>query len=132
MKSLRNCCHDGKILILLLFSSTVNPAIMAAEETVGVLQGLTVELEVYVSGYPIPSSSQIMWYNPRGGEILDGDAGVQFQDGHRRLILSNVETQQAGLYECTVILSHDPYMGAMTYIQLDVYGKQYYWNCAAI
>ena len=132
MKSLRNCCHDGKILILLLFSSTVNPAIMAAEETVGVLQGLTVELEVYVSGYPIPSSSQIMWYNPRGGEILDGDAGVQFQDGRRRLILSNVETQQAGLYECTVILSHDPYMGAMTYIQLDVYGKQYYWNCAAI
>lgn len=96
---------------------------MAAEETVGVLQGLTVELEVYVSGYPIPSSSQIMWYNPRGGEI-NADAGVEFQDGHRRLILSDVQTEQAGLYECTVILSHVPYMGAMTSIQLNVYGKQ--------
>ena len=106
---------------------------MAAEETVGVLQGLSVELEVYVSGYPIPSSSQITWYYPRGGEISDGDNGVQFQDGRRRLILSNVETEQAGLYECTIILSHDPYMGAETSIQLDVYGKQNYcWNYAAI
>ena len=97
---------------------------MPAEGTVGVLQGLTVELEVYVSGYPVPSSSQITWYYPRGGEISDGDAGVQFQDGHKRLILSDVETEQAGLYECTVVVSLDPYMGAETYIQLDVYGKQ--------
>ena len=118
--------------ILLLFSSVVNPAIMAAEETVGVLQGLTVELEVYVSGYPVPSSSQITWYNPRGDEISGIDAGVQFQDGRRRLILSDVETEQAGLYECTVVISPIPYMGAETYIQLDVYGKQNYWNYAAI
>ena len=96
---------------------------MAAEETVGVVQGLTVELEVYVSGYPVPTSSQITWYNPDGSELADATAGVDLQEGGRRLILSNVQTQQAGQYECTVILSSDPYMGATAYIQLNVYGK---------
>ena len=112
-----------KIWILLLFSA-VNPAIMAAEETIGVVQGLSVELEVYVSGYPVPTSSQITWYYPNDTRISDTDTGVGFQDGGRRLILSNVQTQQAGLYDCTVVLSLAPYMGAMTSIQLNVYGKK--------
>ena len=96
---------------------------MAAEETVGVVQGLAVELEVYVSGYPIPTSSQITWHDPSGDEISDSDPGVEFQDGGRRLILSDVQAHQAGLYDCTVVLSSVPYMGAMTSIQLNVYGK---------
>jgi hypothetical protein len=98
---------------------------LAAEETVGVVQGLTVELEVYVSGNPTPTSSQITWYylDPDASEISNNDPGVAFQDGRRRLILSNVQPHQAGSYECTVVISPDPYMGAMTYIQLNVYGK---------
>ena len=101
----------------------VNPAIMAAEEVVDTVQGLTVELEVYVSGYPMPTSSQITWYRPDLSEILDRDPGVAFQDGRRRLMLSNVQPQQAGVYECEVIVSLSPYMGAVTSILLKVYGE---------
>ena len=96
---------------------------MAAEETVGVVQGLGVELEVYVSGYPVPTSSQITWSDPDGSELSDAIAGVDLQEGDRRLILSNVQTQQAGQYECTVVLSTNPYMGATAYVQLNVYGN---------
>ena len=100
-----------------------NPAIMAAEETVGVVESLTVELEVYVSGYPIPTSSHMTWYYPNGNEISAMDTGVEFQDSGRRLILSNAQPEQAGLYDCTIVLSLVPYMGATTSIQLNVYGE---------
>ena len=103
--------------------SAVNPATMAAEETVGIIQGLTVELEVYVSGYPTPRSSQITWYRPDLSEILDEDPGIVFTDGGRRLILSNVQPQQAGVYECGVVISLIPYMDAVTSILLKVYGE---------
>ena len=105
------------------YNHVVNPAIMPAEDSVGVVQGLTVELEVYVSGYPKPTSSHITWYYPNSGEISDTDTGVEFQDSSRRLILSNVQPEQAGLYECVVILSASPYMGASTSIMLNIYGK---------
>ena len=95
---------------------------MPAEGTVGVLQGLTVELEVYVSGNPMPTSSQITWYRPDQSEI-SSDTGVVFQDGGRRLILSNVQPHQGGVYECEVVVSFSPYMGAMTSILLEVYGE---------
>lgn len=95
---------------------------MPAEETVGVVQGLTVELEVYVSGDPTPTSSQITWYRPDQSEISDSDPGVVFQDGRRRLILSNVQPQQAGVYDCETVNSLSPYMGAVTSILLQVYG----------
>jgi hypothetical protein len=107
---------------LLLFSAD-NPAIIAAEETVGVVQGLTVELEVYVSGNPTPTSSHITWYYPDLSELSNDDPEVVFQDGGRRLILSNIQPQQAGVYECAVVLSSDPYMGATTFIMLEVYGE---------
>ena len=101
----------------------VNPAIIAAEETVGVVQGLTVELEVYVSGFPTPTSSHITWYRPDGSIISNNDPGMVFQDGGRRLIISNVQSTQAGLYECEVLLSPSPPMLAMTSIMLQVYGE---------
>ena len=103
--------------------STVNPAIVAAEETVSVVQGLSVELEVYVSGYPLPTESGITWEHPDGTIIRNTDSGVSFQGGGRRLILSNVRQAQTGLYRCTVVISYSPYMGSTTYIQLDVYGE---------
>ena len=103
--------------------SADNPAIMAAEETVVIIQGLTVELEVYVSGYPMPTSSQITWYRPGVSEITDSDPGVVFIEGRRRLILSNVQPQQAGVYECEVVVSLDPYMGTVTSILLKVYSE---------
>ena len=102
---------------------TVNPAIMAAEDTVGVVQGLSVQLEVYVSGFPTPTSSHITWYRPDLSEISNDDTGVVLQDGGHRLILSNVQPEQAGSYECTVVLSLVPYMGAVTSILLEVYGE---------
>lgn len=99
---------------------------MPAEGTVGVLQGLTVELEVYVSGNPTPTSSQITWYRPDQSVISNSDTGVVFQDGGRRLILSNVQPHQAGVYECEVVVSLDPYMVAVTSILLEVYGERVY------
>ena len=96
---------------------------MAAEGTVGVVQGLTVELEVYVSGYPKPVGSGITWQHPNQSVIMNTDGGVVFKDGRRRMILSSVQPQQAGLYTCTVVISISPYRGASTGIQLDVYGE---------
>ena len=97
---------------------------MAALETVGVVQGLIAQLEVYISGFPTPTSSHITWYDPSGTDITDTrPSGVMFQDGGRRVILASVQPEQAGLYECTVILSAIPYMGAMTSILLEVYGE---------
>ena len=78
---------------------------MAAEETVSVVQGLSVELEVYVSGYPLPTESGITWQCPDGTIIRNTDFGVSFQGEGRRLILSNVQQAQAGLYQCTVATS---------------------------
>ena len=95
---------------------------MAAQESVGVVQGSTIELEVYVSGYPLPTSQHIMWYRPEGFEVTDADEGAEFQEGRRRLVLSNIQPQQAGLYSCTVVLSRSPYSGASTEIRLDIYG----------
>ena len=96
---------------------------MAAKERTGVVQGSAVELEVYVSGYPTPVSTQITWRRPGGSDIMDSDEGVEFQDDRRRLILSNVQPQQAGLYQCTVTISVPPNRDASAGIQLDVYGE---------
>ena len=111
------------------FQNTANPAVMPAEDSIGVVQGLIVELEVYASGFPTPTSSHITWYYDND-EISDTDTGVAFQDSKRRLILSNVQPQQAGMYECDVVISVSPFLGASTSIQLNVYGefihKNYY------
>ena len=96
---------------------------MATEETVEVVQGLTAELEVYVSGYPVPTESHMYWYRPDRSEITSTDQGVSFQNSGRRMILSNVQLSQAGLYECEVVISTSPYMGTLTTIQLNVYGE---------
>lgn len=93
---------------------------MAAEEMVEVVQGLTAELKVYVSGYPVPTESQITWQRPDQSVIMSSDQGVSFQDGGRRMILSNVQANQAGLYECTVTVLA---MSASVKIQLNVYGE---------
>ena len=106
-----------------LCSPPANPAIMAAEGIVGVVQGFTVELEVYVSGFPLPTQSSITWQLPDGTKVMSTDFGVTFQGGGRRLILSNVQPAQAGSYQCSVVISLSPYMGATTSIQLDVYGE---------
>ena len=109
--------------LLLCFPFTANPAILAAEEAVSVVQGLTVELEVYVSGFPLPTESSITWQYPDGTPVMNTDFEVQLQGGGRRLILSNVQPARAGTYQCSVVISLSPYMGASTSIQLDVYGK---------
>ena len=90
---------------------------MAASETVSVIQGLSVGLEVYVSGYPKPTESQIRWQNPDGSVISSSDVGVMFQKSGRKLVLSNVQFNQSGQYQCTVNGS------VSATIQLQVYGE---------
>ena len=84
------------------------------------LQGQSAELEVYVSGYPVPTESDISWQHPDGSPISSSDEEVVFQERGRKLILSNVQANQAGLYRCSITISS---MSASTEIQLQVYGK---------
>ena len=95
------CCTTEKF--------AVNPAIIAAEE-----------LEVFVSGYPEPTASHITWQRPDQSIILSSDGGVSFQDNGKRLIFSNVQPNQAGLYECIVTVQGT---SAAVKIQLNVYGE---------
>ena len=94
---------------------------MAAEPRISVVQGSTATLEVYVSGYPTPNRSQITWYRPEGYKIRESDEGVTFQRDHRILILSNIQSHQAGVYVCVV--TSMPRVEASTRILLDVYGE---------
>ena len=97
---------------------------MAAHEgPIGVVQGSSAVLEVYISGYPVPTASQITWHRPEGYEVTADDEGVEFQEGRRRLVLSNLQPQQAGVYVCEVESSSSPYGRASTRIELDIYGK---------
>ena len=97
---------------------------MAVKKRVEVLQAQSAELEVYISGYPIPTGSQITWYHPNQSVIIESiEAGVKFQKDHKRLILSNIQPEQAGLYSCQVEVSIDPYLGAIAEIHLQVFGK---------
>ena len=95
---------------------------MAAQAgAVDVVQGSSAVLEVYISGYPMqPTESQITWRRPEGYIIEASDQGVEFQEGHRRLVLSDIQPHQTGVY---VIRTHPLYGSASTHIQLNVYGK---------
>jgi hypothetical protein len=95
---------------------------MAAQEgPIGVVEGSSAVLEVYVSGYPMqPTAAQITWYRPEGFEVAVSDQGVEFQEGHRKLVLSNLQPQQAGVYVCEVETQHS---SARARTQLEVYGK---------
>lgn len=102
--------------------TSANPAIAAAQDRVGVVQGASAVLEVYVSGYPKPS---LIWHRPRGYIITNSDEGVEFQEDDRILLLSNLRSWEAGTYTCTAVLEpsspHSP--EASTKIELDVYGE---------
>ena len=92
--------------------------------TVGVTQGGSITLEVYISGYPTVRSDNIHWYrlNPTRQEIT---SGATFQDSRRRMILRNVEASATGLYECEakIPLFMSTISRASARIQLQVYGK---------
>ena len=93
---------------------------MAVEERVQVVQGLTVGLEVYRSGYPVPTRSDITWRLPDSSIVSENDPGVTLQDSGRRLILSNVQASQAGQYTCSVTVSQN---SASVVIRLEVVGE---------
>jgi len=93
--------------------------------TVGVTQGSSITLEVYISGYPTVRRTDIHWYrlNPMRQEITSGEA--TFQDSRRRMILRNVEASATGPYECEgqIPLFGGRIARALARIQLQVYGK---------
>ena len=95
---------------------------MAVEERVQGVQGQRVELEVYVSGYPVPTQSNITWRRPDSSVITSDDPGVTFQNGGRQLILASAT--QAGMYECSVDISRstEPASASVS-IQLDINGE---------
>ena len=112
------CEHPSPFLYL------GNPAVVAVNRTVGVTQGGSITLEVYISGYPAVRSTDIHWYrlNPTRQEIT---SGATFQDSRRRMILRSVQASAAGAYECEaqIPLFGGRKLRASTRIQLQVYGK---------
>ena len=94
---------------------------IAVNSTVGVIQGNSITLEVYISGYPTIQGTDIHWYhlNPTRQEIT---SGATFQDSRRRMILHNVQPSDARTYECEAINQRSMH-NASARIQLQVYGK---------
>ena len=87
---------------------------------------LATQLDVYVSGYPVPRSDQIHWYRPNGVEIQEDDENVQFANSRKRLILSNIKLSDAGTYdvEVAVPLIGTAFLRAQTGIDLIVEGEE--------
>lgn len=109
---------------------TGNPAICPVEQMYSTSEGLAVQLEVYVSGYPQIRGDQITWYRPDMTEILDSDANVQFANIRKTLILNNVLPSDSGSYSAEVAI---PIVGvffsrARTTIDLEVYGECCKWQ----
>ena len=95
---------------------------VAVNSTVGVTQGNSITLEVYISGYP--TVRNVHWYhlNPTRQEVT---SGATFLDSGRRMILRNVQPSAAGTYECeaTIPLLGSQLLRGSARIQLQVYGK---------
>ena len=103
-----------------MISLLANPAIMAARKRVKGIQGQSVALEVYASGYP---TLWVTWHYPNHSAIIAHiEGGVKFAKGQKKLLLFDVRPEQAGLYSCRVEVSLDPYLGAEAEIQLQVFG----------
>ena len=102
-----------------MFSFADNPAILPVNRVLRIMEGTAATLQVYVSGYPLVTSSQIHWYRPNGTEILKGHA--TFRDGRKTMVLSELQSADIGLYHCEIITS---YGNRSTSIQLDVYGMK--------
>ena len=107
---------------------------VAVNSTVGVTQGNSITLEVYISGYPAVRSTNIHWYrlSPTRQEVT---SGATFQDSGRRMILRNVQPSAAGTYECeaTIPLFGNQILRGLARMQLQVYGEYGEWvwlsNC---
>ena len=87
---------------------------------------LAAQLDVYVSGYPVPRSDQIHWYRPNGVETQEDDENIQFANSRKRLILSNIKLSDAGTYDVKVaVLVNNSIQMAQTGIDVIVEGKKY-------
>ena len=87
------------------------------------VEGQTVQLEIYASSYPLLGSGQLTWYRPNGSAISGEDADI-FDRG-KRLVLSDIRAGDAGLYRCEAafIFFGTTYLSASDSIQLNVYGE---------
>ena len=97
---------------------------VAVNSTLGVIQGGSITLEVYISGYPTVRSTNVHWYhlNLTRQEIT---SGATFQNSRRRMILRNIQASAARTYECeaTIPLFGSQKLRGSARIQLQVYGK---------
>ena len=100
-----------------------NPAVCPVSSSVGITQGLSTTLEVYISGYPPVRSTNVHWYrlNPTRQEIT---SGATFHDSRRRMVLTDVQRSDAGMYLCEATI---PLIGmrASATIDLQVYGQMH-------
>ncbi len=81
------------------------------------------QMEVYVSSFPIPTGNQIYWYRPNSNEILENDPNVQFANSRKTLILTNLQLADFGKYQVEYILGIGIFFRkAGTEIRLDIQG----------
>jgi len=106
----------------LCFSSSDNPAIKAVEPMVTVSQGERVDLEIYTSGNPPPSSDTITW--SRNGEAVNNN---NLLDQRHRLRIDDAQLSHAGVYNISVTVIISALQGLFikrnTMIILQVIGK---------
>ena len=77
---------------------------------------------MYVSGIPDPTSTDISWFKVGpGGNIIElKEPTVNFSSDHRTLLLSNIEPEDGGIYQCIVSRSFLQYRSAIVNINVTV------------
>ena len=99
-----------------------NPAIQAVSDVVTIEAGSSGQLKVYISGVPNPTSTDIAWFKvgPGGIKTEIKEPTVNFSSDHRTLLLSNIEPEDGGIYQCIVSQSFLLYRSANVYINVTV------------
>ncbi len=86
-------------------------------------EGRQVQMDVYVSSYPLPTGNQIRWYRPDNSEILENDPNVQFANSRKTLILEDLQLVNFGRYRVDFELTFGLLVSrARTEIFLDIQG----------
>lgn len=81
-----------------------NPAVMPVRNVVITQEGRQTQMEVYVSGYPLPTGNLIQWFRPNDEEIFENEPNVMFVNSRKTLVLTNIQLADFGMYRVKVSL----------------------------
>ena len=96
---------NANIAMSIPYSNVIaeSPAIIADQETVAAVINQTVTLSVHISTFLPPETTlHITWSLPNRGDLSVNDTSIEYQSTGSSLLLTNVTTDNAGEYVCTV------------------------------